>query len=69
MQTRCYRCGRSFHIKKEEIVFALEALEESEGIHYDVRCPSCRHTNRISIDQLRKAAPKSEESSEGNKQD
>ncbi|MGB2895629.1 MAG: hypothetical protein WBB65_05630 [Anaerolineales bacterium] len=72
MQTRCYRCGRSFHIKKEEIAFALEALEESEGAHYDVRCPSCRHTNRISIDQLRKAAPKSEEiedSDEGSKQE
>jgi len=64
MQTRCYRCGRSFHIKKEEIAFALEALEESEGSHYDVRCPGCRHTNRISVDQLRKAAPRSDESSE-----
>ena len=69
MQTRCYRCGWSFNIKKEEIVFALEALEESEGNHYDVRCPRCRHTNRISIEQLRKAAPRSEESSEVDEQE
>ncbi len=69
MQTRCYRCGRNFHIKKEEIAFALEALEESEGNHYSVHCPSCRHANRISIEQLRKAAPRSEESSEDGNQE
>jgi len=69
MQTRCYRCGRNFHIKKEEITFALEALEESEGNHYVVRCPGCRHANRISIEQLRKSAPRSEESSEDSKQE
>ena len=69
MQTRCYRCGRNFHIKKEEITFALEALEESEGNHYVIRCPGCRHANRISIEQLRKVAPRSEESSEDSKQE
>jgi phage FluMu protein Com len=60
MQLRCYRCGWSFAIKKDEIVFALEALEESGGNHYDVRCPRCRHMNRVSIEQLRKAAPRPE---------
>ncbi len=60
MQLRCYRCGWSFAIKKEEIAFALEALEESEGNHYDVRCTRCRHMNRVSIEQLRKFAPKLE---------
>lgn len=60
MQLRCYRCGWSFAIKKDEIAFALEALEESKGNHYDVRCPRCRHMNRVSIEQLRKAAPRPE---------
>ncbi len=58
MQIRCYRCSWSFSLKKEEIAFALEALEESEGNHYDVRCQRCRHMNRISLEQLKKAAPK-----------
>ena len=58
MQLRCYRCGWSFAIKKDEMAFALEALEESGGSHYDSRCPRCRHTNRVSIEQLRKAAPR-----------
>ena len=58
MQIRCYRCGWSFAIKQEEAAFALEALEETEGTHYDSSCPRCRHSNRISLEQLRKAAPR-----------
>jgi phage FluMu protein Com len=54
MQIRCYRCNWSFSIKNEEIQFALEALEESGGNHYDVRCQRCRHINRVSLEQLRK---------------
>ena len=61
MQIRCYRCNWSFSIKNEEIQFALEALEESGGNHYDVRCQRCRHINRVSLEQLRKVAPKTKE--------
>ncbi|MDF1500820.1 MAG: hypothetical protein P1P76_10150 [Anaerolineales bacterium] len=61
MQIRCYRCNWSFALKKEEIAFALEALEENQGSHYDVRCPRCRHTNRVSLEQLKQAAPRTEE--------
>ncbi len=60
MQLRCYRCGWSFAVKRDEITFALEALEESGGSHHDVRCPRCRHMNRISIEQLRRASPRRE---------
>ena len=58
MQLRCYRCGWSFAINKDEIAFALEALEASKGNHYDVRCPRCRHSNRVAIEQLRRVAPR-----------
>jgi phage FluMu protein Com len=61
MQLRCYRCGWSFAIKKEEITFAIEALEESGGVHYDIRCPRCRHTNKIALEQLKRSAPRVEE--------
>lgn len=64
MQIRCYRCNNSFALKKEEIVFALEALEENQDNHYDVRCPRCRHINRVSLEQLRKAAPRTPEQDE-----
>ena len=59
MQVRCYRCGWSFAIKKDEAAFALQAIEETGGTHYDSSCPRCRHSNRISLEQLRKAAPRS----------
>lgn len=58
MQTRCYRCGWSFAIKQEEITAALHNLEAEGGVHYDVRCPRCRHINKLSIEQLRRAAPR-----------
>jgi hypothetical protein len=58
MQIRCYRCNWSFAIKKEEIQFVLEALEESGDKHYDVPCPRCRRTTKLSIEQLRQAAPR-----------
>jgi phage FluMu protein Com len=58
MQTRCYRCGWSFAIKQEEIVAALHNLEAEGGVHYDVRCPRCRHINKLSIEQLRRAVPR-----------
>jgi phage FluMu protein Com len=58
MQMRCYRCGWSFAINQEELTFALKSLEESGGKHYDTRCPRCRHTNKLSLEQLRRAAPR-----------
>lgn len=64
MQMRCYRCGWSFALKREEIAFAVEALEESGGAHYDVRCQRCRHTNKVSLEQLKKFAPRVDESEE-----
>ena len=57
MQIRCYRCNWSFAIKQDEIRFILEALEESGGSHYDARCPKCRRTTKIPIEQLRRAVP------------
>lgn len=57
MQIRCYRCGWNVHIKKDEAQFALEALKESGQAHYNVRCPKCRNTNRVSVEQLVRIVP------------
>lgn len=58
MQIRCQRCGSTVNLRKEEITFALEELKKSGGRHYDVRCSRCRNSNRVSIDQLQRAAPR-----------
>lgn len=63
MQIRCYRCGWSFAIKKDEAAFALQALKATGGTHYDTNCPRCRHSNRISLEQLKKASPRAGEES------
>jgi hypothetical protein len=60
MQMRCYRCNWSFAVKDEELVFVLEALEESGDTHYDVRCPRCRRTTKLSIEQIRQAIPRAD---------
>lgn len=52
MQIRCYRCGMSYALGKEEIAFALGAVKAEEGQHYDSRCPRCRTANRVSLEQL-----------------
>jgi DNA-directed RNA polymerase subunit RPC12/RpoP len=58
MQLRCYRCGMSFSLNRYEAAFALEALEETGGKHHDARCPRCRHSNRVSLEQLRRLVPR-----------
>jgi hypothetical protein len=58
MQLRCYSCGWSFAINKDEVAFALESLTASGGHHYDAHCPRCKHVNKVSLEQLRRAAPR-----------
>jgi phage FluMu protein Com len=59
MQIRCYKCNWSFAIRKDEIAFVIDALEESEDQHYDVPCPRCRTINKISVEQMRQVVPRS----------
>lgn len=55
MQIRCYRCGTSYALSKEEIGFAVAALREDEANHFDAPCSNCRTKNRVSIEQLEEA--------------
>lgn len=56
MQIQCYRCHMSFALGKDEISFALAALQEENAGHYDSQCPRCRTKNRVSLEQLEKEA-------------
>ena len=69
MQIRCFRCNHSFAVKKEELQFALEALEESGGAHYDARCPSCRRNSPISLEQLKRVVPRDSDKPKEKKSD
>ena len=59
----------SYSLGKEEIGFAVTALKESGGNHYDARCPRCRHANRVSLEQLEQAAPAIEPEQSGKNTD
>lgn len=67
MQIRCYHCHRPFAIGRETIHQALSTLTTSGMGHYDATCPHCRRVNRVSQQELRRAAPdwKEETAQEG----
>ena len=46
-----------FNIKKDEVAAALDYLHAEELSHYNAHCPRCRKANRVSREQLLKAAP------------
>jgi hypothetical protein len=64
MQLRCYQCHTPFAINKDTVRVALDMLHEEGLSHYNAQCPRCRRANRVSIDQLKRAAPDWSPSSE-----
>jgi DNA-directed RNA polymerase subunit RPC12/RpoP len=56
MQMRCARCSMSFGVSQDELDLALGTMEKEGAKHYDVRCPRCRQTNHLSLEQVRRAA-------------
>ena len=57
MQIRCYKCHMPISLGRNVVIEALEYVEQEGLSHYDVRCPKCRTTNRVSKEQLQRAAP------------
>ncbi len=57
MQIRCFHCHRPFALNKEAIHAALEIVTAENLNHYNATCPHCRRVNRISRDELLRAAP------------
>jgi len=57
MQIRCYHCHKPFALGREAVHQALDALTASGMGHYDANCPHCRRVNRVSQQELLRAAP------------
>ena len=57
MQIRCYHCHRPFALGKEAVNAALDTMLISDQNHYNAFCPHCRRANRVSRDELMRAAP------------
>jgi len=57
MQIRCYKCNMPIALGRDAIYAALDVVHDENLSHYDIRCPKCRKINRVSRDQLERAAP------------
>jgi phage FluMu protein Com len=57
MQIRCNQCHKPFAMGKEMVHEALDSMVEDDLNHYNVQCPHCRKTNKVSRDELVRAAP------------
>ena len=57
MQIRCFKCNMPIALGRDAIYAALDLVHDENLTHYDVRCPKCRKTNRVSREQLENAAP------------
>jgi phage FluMu protein Com len=56
MQIRCSYCHKPFALGKETVHQALDTLIEKGLNHYDAFCPHCRKANRVSKEELSRAA-------------
>ena len=57
MQIRCYHCHKPFALGKDVVHAALENMTLSDQNHYNANCPHCSRANRVSRDELMRAAP------------
>ncbi len=57
MQLRCYNCHKPFALGKEAVNYALETVTNENLSHYNAYCPHCKRANRVSVDELHRAAP------------
>ncbi len=57
MQLRCTYCQTMFALSRDEMLAALEHLEEQKLKYYDAHCPKCRRANRVERLKLELAYP------------
>jgi phage FluMu protein Com len=57
MQIKCYSCHIPFAINKDTAHAALDTIAAEKLNHFNANCPRCRKVNRISRQQLLRAAP------------
>ena len=57
MQLRCTYCQNMFSISQEEMLAALEHMEENKLAFYDAHCPKCRRANRVERARMERFFP------------
>ena len=57
MQLRCTYCQTMFAISREDMLAALEHMEENKQIYSPVHCPKCRRANRVERARMERFFP------------
>jgi phage FluMu protein Com len=57
MQLRCTYCQTMFAISREDMLAALEHMEENKQVYYDAHCPKCRRANRVERARMERFFP------------
>jgi hypothetical protein len=57
MQLRCTFCQTMFALSREEMLAALEHMEENKLIYYEAHCPNCRRGNRVERARMERFFP------------
>ncbi len=52
MNLRCSYCQTPFTIGRNQMLAALQFLQDEGLHHYDAHCPRCRKANQVSRDRL-----------------
>ncbi len=47
MQLRCTYCQTMFAISRDEMLAALQHMDQHKQKYYDAHCPKCRRANRV----------------------
>ena len=62
MNMRCMYCQTMFGISRENMLIALQAMEEDNLSYFEFHCPKCRRANRVERKKLELANPNWQES-------
>ena len=57
MQLRCTYCQTMFAISQDEMLAALEHMQEHKQVYYDAHCPNCRRANRVERARMERFFP------------
>jgi phage FluMu protein Com len=57
MQIRCTYCQTMFAISREDMLAALEHMEENKQVYHDAHCPKCRRANRVERARMERFFP------------
>jgi hypothetical protein len=64
MNVHCQFCRNSFNLGRDYIAEAVKEADEKRQKYHAVECPKCRKTIKVSVKQMRRYVPKSDDSEE-----